>query len=105
MQHTNILSLSHAVEPSAHRNVVDAIVAPFVRIFSCWHFQLSRPFSDDEHTYQVCLNCGRRREFDPETWTSHGQFYVEAPDKRRPPVNSLLVTVDSSRYAPARIIK
>lgn len=44
-------------------------------IFGCWHRNLSWPFTVDGESYRVCLHCGARREFVPESWRSVGGFY------------------------------
>ena len=44
-------------------------------LFGCRHNNLSRPFTYGENSYRVCLQCGARRHFDPETLTTFGAFY------------------------------
>jgi hypothetical protein len=45
------------------------------RLFGCWHENLSRPFVQDKTAYRSCLECGARRQFDPQTLKTHGAFY------------------------------
>jgi len=46
------------------------------RVFSsCWHLQLSLPFTRGDETYQTCVSCGARRRFDLDQWTPVGGFY------------------------------
>lgn len=47
----------------------------FAGLFGCWHKELSRPFTTKNDSYRVCLGCGARRHFDPETLQTYGQFY------------------------------
>lgn len=44
-------------------------------LFGCWHKQLSRPFTISKESYCVCTNCGARRQFNPETLQTNGNFY------------------------------
>jgi hypothetical protein len=45
------------------------------KLFGCWHDNLSRPFTQGKTAYRSCLNCGARKQFDPETLKTHGDFY------------------------------
>ena len=47
-----------------------------VRMFSCWHRKMSRPFTHDGCTYRACLRCGMRRNFDLRTWKTNGRYYT-----------------------------
>ena len=44
-------------------------------VFGCWHRKLSLPFTRGDESYQTCISCGARREFDLDQWTSVGDFY------------------------------
>ncbi|HYP49893.1 MAG TPA: hypothetical protein VEQ34_03055 [Pyrinomonadaceae bacterium] len=44
-------------------------------LFGCRHSQLSRPFSSLNDTYRVCIKCGARRRFNPNTLQTFGRFY------------------------------
>lgn len=46
-----------------------------VRLFGCWHGEMSRPFTRDNETYRVCMDCGARRDFDPLRWEMVGGYY------------------------------
>jgi hypothetical protein len=50
-----------------------------VRIFGCWHGEMSRPFTLDKATYRVCMDCGARRNFDPVKWEMVGGYYYAVP--------------------------
>jgi hypothetical protein len=50
----------------------------FGSLFGCWHKRLTRPISDNESTYQACVECGARRRFDTESFSSTGPFYYPA---------------------------
>lgn len=45
------------------------------KLFGCWHKQLSRPFTNRNSSYRVCLNCGARKRFDTGTLKTYGPFY------------------------------
>jgi hypothetical protein len=47
----------------------------FVSLFSCWHKQLSRPFSNGQESYRACLHCGARQKFDAEQMKTTRSFY------------------------------
>jgi hypothetical protein len=44
-------------------------------LFGCWHKRLTRPFSEQNVSYRACLECGARREFNPQSFKSSGPFY------------------------------
>ena len=45
------------------------------KVFGCWHKELSRPFTSVTESYRVCLDCGARKQFDPQTLKTFGPFY------------------------------
>ncbi|HEX3438591.1 MAG TPA: hypothetical protein VHT24_17610 [Pseudacidobacterium sp.] len=48
--------------------VLRAIVSFFYEIFlGCRHSQLTRPFTLEQQTYKVCLDCGKRIYYSTET--------------------------------------
>jgi hypothetical protein len=50
------------------------------RVFGCWHREMSRPLTlRAGESYRVCLECGARRRFDPQTWEMAGPFYYAQP--------------------------
>jgi len=53
-----------------------------MRIFGCWHGEMSRPFTRDQETYRVCMDCGARRRFDPISWEMVGSYYYGVPSAR-----------------------
>ena len=59
---------------------------------------MSRPFTIDQQTYRMCLNCGAHRAFDTQQWKMVGPYYVRRPSTKtiyRPtlaPVRSPAVT-------------
>lgn len=50
-------------------------VGIFLKLFGCGHPNLSRPFSRGRQGYRTCLRCGARKQFNPETLTTFGDFY------------------------------
>ncbi|HEY2867363.1 MAG TPA: hypothetical protein VGJ02_09745 [Pyrinomonadaceae bacterium] len=47
----------------------------FASVFGCWHKRLSKPVSDRSSTYQVCVECGARRNYDMDDFRPRGRFY------------------------------
>ncbi len=45
------------------------------KLFGCWHKNISRPFSQGKIAYRNCLDCGARRQFNPETLKTYGHFH------------------------------
>lgn len=45
------------------------------KLFGCRHGGLGRPFANSEIAYRSCLKCGARRQFNPVTLETHGNFY------------------------------
>ena len=45
------------------------------KFFGCRHANIGRPFTSGETAYRSCLNCGARKQFNPETLETHGNFY------------------------------
>lgn len=64
------------------RALTDAAQRLVVRLFGCWQHDLSRPFTRDGKTYRVCLKCGLSRDFDLNTWETHGASYAVPPPTR-----------------------
>ena len=56
-----------------------SLAALLARVFGCWHFEMSRPFTTGGETYRACLGCGARRSFDRERWEMKGDYYYAAP--------------------------
>jgi len=44
--------------------MANAILLAFELLFGCWHRNVSRPFTLSGWTYEVCLNCGKKRAYD-----------------------------------------
>jgi hypothetical protein len=44
--------------------MTNKILLGFEILFGCWHLNVSRPFTISGSTYEVCLNCGRKFEYD-----------------------------------------
>jgi hypothetical protein len=66
----------HAERSRALTDVAQRLV---VRLFGCWQHDLSRPFTRDGKTYRVCMKCGLSRDFDLNTWETHGASYAVPP--------------------------
>jgi len=40
----------------------------------CWHRKMSWPVRAQDHSYQVCLNCGIKRLFDEGAFRAYGPY-------------------------------
>ncbi len=47
-----------------------------VKLFGCWHDNLSRPFTQGKTSYRACLHCGARKQFNAETLVTFGSFHA-----------------------------
>lgn len=56
-------------------NVFGQKLGLMTRLFGCWHEDVGRPFVKGKTAYRACLSCGARRQFDPETFETFGNFY------------------------------
>lgn len=45
-----------------------------IALRGCWHRRMSWPVRIQEHSYQVCLECGVKRLFDEKRFCSYGPF-------------------------------
>jgi hypothetical protein len=45
------------------------------KLFGCWHKNISRPFVQGKTAFRSCLQCGARKQFNPETLETRGSFY------------------------------
>ena len=45
------------------------------KFFGCRHNNMSRPFGMGKASYRACLQCGARKQFNPETLETKGSFY------------------------------
>lgn len=68
------------------------------RVFGCWHQEMSRPFTLRAKSYQVCLECGAHRRFNPQTWELTGPYYYEQAS----PEELYRNTTAAVKVAPAR---
>jgi hypothetical protein len=50
-----------------------------VRVFGCWHREMSRPFKRNKEVYRACLDCGAHRHFDVQSWKMNGRYYFNTP--------------------------
>lgn len=57
------------------RRVFGRKMGLMAKLFGCWHNNISRPFTLGKTSYRICLECGARRQFNPETLETKGGFY------------------------------
>ncbi|HMO81297.1 MAG TPA: hypothetical protein PKD24_10945 [Pyrinomonadaceae bacterium] len=85
----NILGLNLQTAASAERPEASfgRKIGLVGKLFGCWHKRLSRPFTyKREVSYRACLECGARRRFNTESFTTSGPFYyppMARPDNAR----------------------
>jgi hypothetical protein len=60
-------------------NVLTMLAGCVVKMFGCWHLDMSRPFSQAGETYRACTGCGARRHFDVQRWEMQGRYYFNSP--------------------------
>ena len=65
-----------------HTRSFDCLKYLIQRMTSCWHRNLTRPFTHGKNSYRVCLHCGMQHEFDLQCWKSTGRFYSPSTDRR-----------------------
>jgi len=66
---TQQMNKDHAERSRALKDAAQRVV---VRLLGCWQHDLSRPFTRNGKTHRVCLKCGLSREFNLNTWETHG---------------------------------
>jgi len=90
-------------EPSRWQSTIDHVISALTRVRSCWHREMSRPFTRDGRTYRACLRCGARRDFDLETWQMKGPFYADGRVVRPLSLSQASVNTTAARSGPDRI--
>jgi hypothetical protein len=60
------------------RRAIALIENIYHRIFGCWHTNMSRPFTINQETYRMCLDCGAHRAFDTQQWKMVGPYYARS---------------------------
>jgi hypothetical protein len=48
--------------------------AGVVILRGCWHGKMSWPVRSQDHSYQVCLDCGIKRLFDENAFRAYGPY-------------------------------
>ena len=69
-----------AIRKAKQGNNIDTLVfgqkmGLLSKLFGCWHENLSRPFNYGKTAYRSCLQCGARKQFNPDTFKTVGNFY------------------------------
>jgi len=76
-------TLLNTLQRLTHRQVKRAInpqvfgkkLGLLTSVFGCWHEDVGRPFVDGKTAYRSCIKCGARKQFDPDTLRTFGNFY------------------------------
>lgn len=61
----------------------------------CWHSRMSWPVRAQDHSYQVCMECGIKRLFDEKEFTAYGPYSYD--------LNRLIAWDRSRRGAPQQV--
>ena len=69
-------------ESDANTNVFGRELSLISRLVGCSHKNMGRPFAEGKTAYRSCVSCGARRQFNPETFETFGNYYS-------PPLNQL----------------
>jgi len=73
------IAINSKAKESVSEEVFGKKLGLLTRIFGCQHTNISRPFGNARVGYRACMNCGARRQFDPETLETFGAFYAPPP--------------------------
>lgn len=63
------------LEPAINPEVFGPKLGLISRLVGCSHREVGRPFVQGNTAYRSCLKCGARRQFDPGTFETFGNFY------------------------------
>jgi hypothetical protein len=77
----NVANKSRREANETDPNVFGRKMGLMARLFGCWHKDIGRPFVQGKTAYRCCLQCGARRQFNPETLETHGSFYFPPVSK------------------------
>jgi hypothetical protein len=75
LQHRLQTSIETETTSNEMQNGFGKKIGLVASLFGCWHEAISRPFTQERATYRVCLNCGARKVFDPQTLQTSKSFY------------------------------
>ena len=78
VQKNKLQTLAHKLDrqkAEINKTVFGDKVGLMGKIFGCGHGNISRPFIQDGTSYRSCLSCGARKQFNPETLETFGDFY------------------------------
>lgn len=80
MTNGTTLNKLHGMTGKKGENKIDRFVfgqkiGLMTKIFGCWHDNISRPFVNGKTAYRSCLQCGARKQFNPNTLKTGGSFY------------------------------
>jgi hypothetical protein len=49
------------------------------RLFGCWHKMMAPPYTQNNETYCVCMDCGAHREFNSDRGKMVGPYFHAPP--------------------------
>lgn len=76
--HNKLRTLTNKLDrrkTKVNKNLFGEKVSLMGKIFGCGHSNVSRPFTKGKNGYRSCLQCGARKQFNPETLETFGDFY------------------------------
>jgi hypothetical protein len=103
----SVASINHdvVINQQERRGAVNETMGRVLnRLLGCWQHKLSRPFSNKGRTYRICVKCGMSRDFDPNSWKTHGHYQVSGPNVSYPKTQScgsVLKNQDPSHFTPS----
>jgi hypothetical protein len=75
----SVAAINQKIITDRSRTLNNAAQRLVVRLLGCWQHDLSRPFTRNGKTYRVCVKCGLSRDFNLNTWETHGASYAPPP--------------------------
>lgn len=59
-------------------NPIPGLKYLLIRVFGCWHRNMSKPFGRDGKNYRDCLDCGARRDLDDNRKMVGSYYFIGA---------------------------
>lgn len=74
-RHLTLNNKKHKATNELDQLVFGQKMSLMATLFGCWHNNISRPFVQGKTAFRSCLQCGARKQFNPETLETKGSFY------------------------------
>jgi hypothetical protein len=79
MSNVSRASLNRSSRRQDSWTIISSPIRWLTRLFGCWHKMMAPPFTQNNETYCVCMDCGAHREFDLGRGRMVGSYYHVAP--------------------------